>query len=253
MSGDGAAGRRLTVVSVLPDLLGTYGDTGNVVVLRERLRRRGVPVQVLVQRAGDALPDADLYVIGGGEDGAQRAALAELRRGALGERVADGAHVFAVCAGLQLLGHTYRDGADRTCRGLGLLDVESYRLAHRAVGEVLADGVVPGGPAVVSGFANHRGGTRLGAGVQPLGRVRVGHGNEQDGGPEGAVAGRIVATYLHGPVLARNPALADWLLTRVTGEPLAALPADPADDLHAFYVRRRARARWYRRWRALAR
>jgi CobQ-like glutamine amidotransferase family enzyme len=229
----------LKIVSVYPELLGTYGDGGNVVVLERRLAWRGVAVEVVTTRVRDPLPaDGDLYVLGGSEDVHQLTALEALRRGPLLAAVERGAHVLGVCAGLQLLG-TAMDTADRRYEGLGLIDLTTAPLEVRVVGEVVAEPteVLAGLPAV-TGFANHRGGTRLGPGVRALGRTVSGRGNDgEQSAPEGAVQGRVVTTYLHGPVLARNPALADWLLARVVGEELPPLATDPAVALHDERVR----------------
>lgn len=227
--------RELTIVSVFPDLLGTYGDSGNVLVLQRRLQWRGLQVRTLITSARDQLAtDGDLYVIGGSEDDAQAFAVDQLRAGHLARAVARGAHVFAVCAGLQLLGTTFSSGAGDVVEGLGLLDVQTTRLPRRVVGEVVAELALPtGGRAQLTGFANHGGGSVLGPGAAPLGMVRRGKGNLGDvGDPEGAVQGTIVATYLHGPVLARNPAFADWLLERALGAALPPLPEGPAERLH---------------------
>jgi len=242
------AGRRgrlgpsaLRIVVVHPDLLGTYGDSGNGAVLADRARWRGLTVELLWVHADQALPvSADVYLLGGGEDGPQVRSAELLRDGRLGQAVAAGATVLAVCAGFQLLGRTF-PGPDRQPRsGLDVLDVVTEkRTGRRAVGEVVVRPAPPpthgdavlaqaatlvalGGP--LSGFENHSGGTRLGPGVRPLGDVVTGVGNDGQG-YEGAWHGRVVGTYLHGPVLARNPALADALLTMATGS----VP-EPLDD-----------------------
>jgi CobQ-like glutamine amidotransferase family enzyme/UDP-N-acetylmuramyl tripeptide synthase len=241
-----AAGRRSDGVSALriavvhPDLLGTYGDGGNAVVLANRARWRGTAVEVLVVEAGRPVPSsADVYLLGGGEDGPQEEAAELLAGGALADAVARGATVLAVCAGFQLVGRSF-PGADGTPRpGLGLLDVVTERRSgRRAVGEVVAEPVEPPahGDAVavqaaallaaagpLTGFENHGGATRLGDGVRPLATVTRGIGNDGRG-TEGAWAGKVIGTYLHGPVLARNPALADAVLTLATGTVPAPLP-----------------------------
>lgn len=222
------------IVSVFPELLGTYGDGGNVQVLERRLAWRGRAVEVEVVPLSSAVPDGgDLYVLGGGEDSAQVLALEALRDGALTRAAGAGALVFGVCAGLQLLGHSFT-GADGVQRdGLGLLDAVTTRLAHRVVGDVVADVDRSLGLPPLNGFANHGGGTALGPLAVPLAVTTSGRGNDgSTGGGEGALQGAVVATYLHGPVLARNPALADWLLSRVVDDPLEPLPPGVAEALH---------------------
>jgi len=225
---------RLTVVTVFPDLLGTYGDRGNGMVLARRAAWRGIDVSLVEAVSTDRLPAADLYCIGGGEDGPQVRA-AELLGGdaAFTRAVEQGAAVLGVCAGYQLLGRSFPDAGGAPCRGLGLLDVETVKGAgSRAVGEILAE-ASPTAPTLpgevhlppLTGFENHAGATALGRGAAPLARVVRGRGNGGADRSEGAWSGRVVGTYLHGPVLARNPVLADLLLGWAlgSGEPLAAV------------------------------
>jgi hypothetical protein len=202
----------LRIVVVYPDLLGTYGDGGNGLILAKRAEWRGTEVTLTEATSDAPLPEADLYTLGGGEDGPQvRAARSLLDDGTLARRVAQGAVVLAVCAGYQIVGRTF-PGADGSAHdGVGLLDLTTVKgKGPRAVGEVVADSpLVP----TITGFENHGGRTTLGAGVAPLATVTRGIGNGDGSGTEGAVTGRVLGTYLHGPVLARNPALADLLLS----------------------------------------
>jgi CobQ-like glutamine amidotransferase family enzyme len=161
------------------------------------------------------LPEADLYCLGGGEDGPQARAVEALRAdGRLALAVADGAVVLAVCAGFQILGHSFPAANGEPLAGLGLIDAATRRGTNRAVGEVVAQADDLGLPAL-TGFENHAGVTRLGPTARPLGRIRAGVGNGD--GAEGARCGRLIGTYLHGPVLARNPGLADLLLRWALG------------------------------------
>ena len=221
----------LTICHVYPELLGTYGDGGNVEVLRRRLELRGLTVEVVVVRQGERLPlNARLLVLGGGEDDAQKR-LAPQIGSLLGPAIDDGTVVLAVCAGLQLLGHTLQTSDGDTVAGGGVLDVTTVRGRRRAVGEVVAAAPLPIGG--LTGFVNHGGATTLGPRAQPLARVRRGPANHPLSRHEGAVQGRVVGTYLHGPVLARNPALADHLLHLATG-----LDLEPLPDLEVARLRR---------------
>jgi len=207
--------RPLRIVRLFPDLLGTYGDDGNAVVLAQRARWRGVEADIIDVRSGDPIPDdGDIYVIGGGEDGPQTAAARQLAAsGALGRAVERGAPVLAVCAGFQLLGTSFLGPDGTSTAGLGLLDVVTERsTGPRMVGDVISDADPTLGLPPLTGYENHAGASRLGPTARPLARVRRGTGNGTGDKAEGVLAGRIVATYLHGPVLARNPALADLLL-----------------------------------------
>ncbi len=208
--------RPVRVVSLLGDLLGTYGDGGNALVLVRRAEWRGIDAEVAEIRATDPIPDdGHIYVMGGGEDGPQtRAAQLLGASGALHRAVDRGAAVLAVCAGFQIVGRSFAGPDGTPTGGLELLDVVSDRsTGPRIVGEVVADADPDLDLGRLTGYENHAGVTRLGAGVRPFGTVRVGTGNSSAGDRgEGAWQGRVIGTYLHGPVLARNPALADRLL-----------------------------------------
>jgi CobQ-like glutamine amidotransferase family enzyme len=248
--------RAVRIALVFPSLLGTYGDGGNASVLAQRLRWRGHEAEVIDVDVDDALPDqADLYVLGGGEDTAQTLAVSRLADATLARAAAAGRPVFAVCAGFQILGETFLDGRGAVHAGLGLIDCRTDRLSGpRAVGELLVDSPDIG---LLTGYENHGGRTVLGPAAQPLGGVQAGVGNGESG-VDGARQGSVVATYLHGPALARNPALADHLLTQVVGA------LSPIDDREEEELRRerldalrRARrtgwAPWRRQWRPSAR
>jgi len=215
---------------LFPELLGTYGDGGNARVLVQRLRWRGVAAEAVTVAVGRPVPDScDLYLLGGGEDGPQTLAVRDLAAGgSLRRAVGAGAAVLAVCAGFQILGQRFAGEGGRPCDGLGLLDCTTIRGGgRRRIGELVVDPATELGLDVLTGYENHGGLTRLGPGTRPLGRVVAGHGNGTGDGTEGAVAGRVIGTYLHGPVLARNPGLADLLLAWVVGE-LPPLPPDGA-------------------------
>ncbi|HZN72058.1 MAG TPA: glutamine amidotransferase [Micromonosporaceae bacterium] len=215
----------LRIVWLYPDLLSTYGDRGNLLILTHRAARRGLPVEPVEVASHEAVPDsADIYLLGGGEDGPQALAAQRLNAdGGLHRAVARGAVVFAVCAGYQLVGSSFfAKGAK--CAGLDLLDLYSDRGPTRAVGELAGEVDPELGLPTLTGFENHGGRTHLGPDAQPLARVTVGVGN--DGKTEGAWHGRLLGTYSHGPALSRNPALADLLLRWATGVDALA----PLDD-----------------------
>jgi CobQ-like glutamine amidotransferase family enzyme len=229
-------GRRVEVVLVYQSLLGIYGDRGNATVLAKRLAWRGFDALLSVVEPGQPLPDTgDVYLLGGGEDAAQISAVNALRAdGGLHRAVDRGAAVLAVCAGYQIVGRSFTvaDGPEDTeIEGLGLLDVTTTRGAVRAVGEVLSRWPArDGDDQWLTGFENHGGYTVLGPDAAPLAHVEVGVGNCGDG-TEGAVAGTVVGTYPHGPVLARNPALADHVLELALREPLTPLDRPEVTEL----------------------
>jgi lipid II isoglutaminyl synthase (glutamine-hydrolysing) len=208
-----------------PELLGTYGDGGNGVVLAQRLRWRDHAAELVSPSLDEALPqDCDVYLLGGGEDAPQTLATDRLREHDLTAIVDRGAVVLAICAGLQLIGRSFTDATGATVPGIGLLDCTTRPKGSRMIGELVVEAAAFALPQL-TGFENHGGITELGPEAKPLGRVLAGSGNGA-GGMEGVVQGRVVGTYLHGPCLARNPALADLLLSWVVGEGVVT----PLDD-----------------------
>ncbi|HEY0935184.1 MAG TPA: glutamine amidotransferase, partial [Trebonia sp.] len=191
--------RPLRLVWVYPDLLSTYGDRGNALVLERRARLRGLPVEVTEVNSDQPVPrDGDLYLMGGGEDLPQTLATRRLLAdGGLHAAADRGAVVFAVCAGYQMLGTEFGGADDAAVQGLGLLDIRSGRGERRAVGEIVADVDPELNVDKLTGFENHQGVTRLGPGVRPLAHTTVGTGNGGGDGTEGAYSGRVLGTYLH--------------------------------------------------------
>lgn len=211
---------------LLPDVMGTYGDDGNALILRQRLRWRGYSAEIVRITMDDPVPDScDVYCVGGGEDAAQVLATQHLSRSTgLQAAVAKHTPVLAICAGMQIFGESYGVSGGKHVAGLGLLDVTTAAQSVRAIGEVASRPLLEGLAEPLLGFENHMGATVLGPDAQPLGKVTAGVGNGTPGDSrpaanrsEGVVQGSIIATYMHGPVLARNPQLADLLLMRTLG------------------------------------
>lgn len=229
----------VSVCLLFPDLLGTYGDSGNATILAQRLLWRGFDSDVNVVRSGQAVPTScDLYVVGGGEDLPQALAASQLGAGSdsspLVKAVGAGAVVFAVCAGLQIIGRSFSGPGGAMTAGVGLLDCHTRTGRRRAVGELAVEPAPELGlPGLLSGYENHAGVTTLGPGASPLGTARSGVGNGDGTALDGARSGHVVGTYMHGPALARNPELADLLLSWVVGD------LEPIDDREAYELRRR--------------
>jgi CobQ-like glutamine amidotransferase family enzyme len=233
--------RAIRVAWLYPELMNVYADRGNVIALRARCAAHGLGCEVEGVELGTALPaEADLVLIGGGQDREQRRAAPDLRRHAprLLEWAAEGVAFLAVCGGFQLFGTGYRTARGEELPGVGLFDVTTVAPppgAERCVGDVLADTELDGVGEVV-GFENHAGRTYLGPGARPFARVRYGWGNNGVDGTEGAVAGEAIGTYLHGSLLPRHP----WLSDRLIGSALrhrygqdAELEALPAEGFAA--------------------
>lgn len=204
---------------VLPDVMGTYGDSGNAVVLRQRLRLRGIAAEIVEITLADPVPESlDLYTLGGAEDYAQRLATRHLiAHPGLQRAAARGAPVLAICAAVQVLGQWYATSSGEHVDGVGILDVTTSPQPQRTIDELISRPLLAGLTERLTGFENHRGGTVLGAAAAPLGAVEKGAGNRAGDGVDGVVQGSVIATYMHGPCLARNPELADLLLSRVVG------------------------------------
>jgi CobQ-like glutamine amidotransferase family enzyme len=234
----------LVIAELFPGLLFNQGDGGNVLALAWRARRRGFDVEVRAVQLGDPVPSADLYVLGGAEDEDQALVAERLRAdGTLARAAAVGAVVFGVGAGYQVLGRSFPGpGPDRSdgtpAEGLGLLDAVTTLgefVDRRVVTRARADLGLP----AMSGYETHRGRTELSDGTQPLVELEVGTGNGDSPATDGAVRGHVVGTYLHGPVLPRNPELADLLLAWALGRPPADLaPLGERDSRFAASVRR---------------
>jgi lipid II isoglutaminyl synthase (glutamine-hydrolysing) len=236
------------IVLVYQSLLGIYGDRGNAMALRKRLQWRGIDASLIEVEPGDVVPSTGaVYLLGGGEDAAQISAVKGLKAdGHIFGAVENGAVLFSVCAGFQIVGNTFTVGEqDEVIEGLGLIDVDTRRGDVRAVGEILSRWVKPDGTqTLITGFENHGGFTTLGPAAKPLATVEIGIGNANNG-TEGAVQGKVIGTYPHGPVLARNPELADYLLELALGRELEPLPSTELDELRRqriAAVRKTARA-----------
>jgi CobQ-like glutamine amidotransferase family enzyme len=223
----------LRICHLYPEHLNIYADRGNIAVLRYRCERRGIGFAVAGSGPGDPLPEADLYYLGGGQDRDQVAVAGDLvgKADDLRAAVDGGAAVLAVCGGYQLLGHGYRGHAGDDMPGTGLVDLVTEAGPSRMIGNIaIRCELDAGDPHTIVGFENHAGRTRLGTGVAPLGRVLHGNGNNGTDGGEGVRAGRVIGTYIHGPLLPKNPWLADWLVQASLERRHGAVALDALDD-----------------------
>ena len=218
----------IRIVRIHNELLGTYGDRGNADVLAFRAGLAGVKAHIVDVSYRDELPDdGDIYLLGGAEDAAQVLSCQALKGFDFTSHV-----VLAVCAGFQILGNSYFAGGVKQ-EGLGVIDMETIPGSSRFVGDIKIYSDVVN--VELTGFENHGGQTNLAGGITPLGRVITGSGNGASG-VDGAVVGNVFGTYLHGPVLARNPEFADLLLERALGCELSRVN-DPLADQYAAWRR----------------
>lgn len=209
---------KIRVAHFYPDYLNIYADRGNIAVFERRAALRGHALELTGVAPGDKLDPSgfDLVYIGGGQDREQALVAPDLaaRGDAIRAAVDGGTALLAVCGGYQLLGREYRGRDGVTMPGAGLFPHETIAGDTRLIGDVLLDVDLDGLATTVAGFENHAGRTLLDHDAVPLGRIVAGHGNDGSSGFEGCRVGAAVGTYLHGPLLPRNPVLADWLLGR---------------------------------------
>jgi CobQ-like glutamine amidotransferase family enzyme len=227
---------KVVIGHLYPDYLNIYADRGNIAVLAARASWRGIEFDYRTISVGEPLrPGAhDLIYVGGGQDREQALVAPDLagRDAELREAVDGGAALLAVCGGYQLLGRFYRDSSGAELPGVGLFDLHTVAGERRMIGDVLlACELEPGVRRTLAGFENHAGRTILGESAEPLGRVVSGFGNDGESGYEGCRLGRALGTYLHGPLLPRNPWFADWLLAQALARTLGDPPSlEPLGD-----------------------
>ncbi len=225
---------RLVLCQLYPEHLSIYADRGNVMVLRQRCAWRGIELVEHPLRPGEQLDasEIDLFLLGGGQDRDQLMVAEDLQRhrASLSGAIAEGATMLGVCGGYQLLGHVYRGHLGDDMRGLGLLDLETNAGTTRMIGNVLLESDLGEGRRTIVGFENHAGRTTLAPGLAPLGKVLSGNGNDGESGYEGACAGRVLGTYVHGPLLPKNAWLADWLIREALDRRYGRVELEPLDD-----------------------
>lgn len=225
------ATRTLRIAHLYPELLNLYGDGGNILVMRKRLAWRGIGCEVEEVHVDDrpSFSDVDIAFIGGGSDREQKIVCDHLlaERSELRAFVEDGGALLAVCGGYQLLGHSYLMG-DEKVEGLSLVDLYTDRGSPRLIGNIAVESRIS--PQPVVGYENHGGRTHLGPGVEPMGRVLHGHGNDGKSGQEGCLYKNVVGTYVHGPLLPKNPGVADYVLGRALERKYGDGSLEPLDD-----------------------
>jgi lipid II isoglutaminyl synthase (glutamine-hydrolysing) len=220
----------MKIVRLFNELLGTYGDSGNAEVLAYRATLGGKSSEIIDISYLDPIPtDGDIYLLGGAEDAAQVLACEKLAKDQTLEKMAnDGKIILAICAAYQILGEKYY-AQGKELKGLGLLPITTIPGEQRFVGDIKVE--LPNGD-IVTGFENHGGKTNyLKENITPFGKVLAGFGNG-DGKFDGIWQENIIATYLHGPLLARNPRIADQLLQQALGVASFQVDDPLADEYH---------------------
>ena len=234
---------KLTIGWLYPTKMNIYGDRGNVISLVQRARWRGIEAEICEVGIGEAIPtDVDVLFFGGGQDQEQIAVAGDLagdKGASLKAMVEDGAALLSVCGGYQLLGHEYRPHVGEPLAGIGLFELESVAGPERFIGNV----VVESAWGELVGFENHSGLTHLAPGQAPMGRVKVGRGNNGKDGTEGARHKNAIGCYLHGSLLPKNPAVTDWLLAAALERRHGMSDLAPLDDALETAARTSASAR----------
>ncbi len=240
----------LRICHLYPDILNLYGDRGNIICMERRMQWRGIRTEVTGISVGDRLDidDFDLFFIGGGQDFEQEVLLQDLASGKAAQiraAVEDEKVFLAICGGYQMLGNYYKTWDGQQCDFIGALDLYTVGCRDRMIGNMMYQCGAEDGGLTVVGFENHSGKTYLGAGVRPMGKVLAGYGNNGEDGTEGARYKNVFATYSHGPLLPKNPRLADHILEtalrrRYPDIELRALDDAFEDSAHDYMQRRLA-------------
>ena len=241
-SGSGSKGT-IRVVQLYPRDMNIYGDWGNALVIRQRLKWHGYMPELLEYNVGDEFPeDVDILLGGGGQDSGQLVIQDDLQSRAdlLTGLAEDGAPMLLICGLYQLFGKFFKTRSGPVIPGIGILDVETHGTDERLIGNVK---VSTGEFGEVLGYENHSGQTTLGSGVRPLGTVAKGTGNNSSDGHEGARYRNIVASYLHGSLLPKNPAISDFLIRTAAERKYGAFIPGTPDDHYAVLAREHAARR----------
>jgi len=210
----------VSIAIIYQELLGTYGDRGNALAFAHRAQLNEIDCEIIQVKPGDKIPTScDLYLLGGGEDNAQTLATKLLTENKKRfQEAMENSILLAICAGFQILGKQFPISDGKFHPGLDLIDATTQPGSPRIIGEVIIDSIIPG-VGELTGFENHGGRTTISNNSEPLGKVLTGYGNGIDNNGtfvDGYFAEGVICSYLHGPILARNPKLCDYLLSKIT-------------------------------------
>ncbi len=225
----------LKICHLYPDILNLYGDQGNIICMKKRLGWRNIDCSVTEVSIGESakFTDFDIFFIGGGQDFEQEILLEDLAGGKADEikaAVADGKTFLTICGGYQMLGSYYRTWDGQMCDFIGAIDYYTIGAKDRMIGNFMYKCGDESGGSTVVGFENHSGKTFLGSGVSPLGTILSGYGNNGEDKTEGVRYNNVFGTYSHGPVLPKNPQLADFILKTALSQKYTSFDFEPLDD-----------------------
>jgi CobQ-like glutamine amidotransferase family enzyme len=221
---------KIRIGHLYPDLLNLYGDRGNIQCLKKRMQWRGIDAEVQEFQITDTISflDLDIVLLGGGSDREQMLVCEKLKtiRQDFKEYVEDNGVVIAVCGGYQLLGHYY-DTDDGRIEGLSLVDLYTEQGTPRLISNIVIQNDLF--PYPIVGFENHGGRTFIGDN-KPLGKVLFGYGNNETEKAEGVLYKNVIGTYLHGPLLPKNPHICDYLIKNAMERKYGTSDLSPLDD-----------------------
>ena len=229
--------KKLTILQLYPRDMNIYGDTGNALVLEKRAQWHGYEVEMLHYNVGDAFPKSvDIIIGGGGQDSGQDAIQDDLLKiGDMLTRLAqDGMPMLMICGLYQLFGHLFKTQDGHIIKGIGLLDIETHAGPERLIGNIVTHSAQFGD---IIGYENHSGQTFLGKKAKPLGLVQKGAGNNGQDDTEGARYRNVLGSYLHGSLLPKNPAIADFLIEQAAIKKFGEFTPTVIDDRFARLAR----------------
>jgi hypothetical protein len=232
--------KAVNILQLYPNSMNIYGDYGNVLVLKRRLQWYGYTPQLIAYNPGDKFPmDIDIIVGGGGQDSGQLKIQSDLVSiGPRLKKLADqDVPMLMICGLYQLFGKFFKTAGGETIDGIGLLDTETYGKSERLIGNIIIDSDDFG---LILGYENHSGQTYLGKKAKPLGLVRLGAGNNTKDGYEGARYRNVIGSYLHGSLLPKNPAIADFLIKTAVIKKYGEFSGDAIDDQYVELARKTA-------------
>lgn len=221
---------KITIGHLYPDLLNLYGDRGNIQCMKKRCEWRGIEAEVKEFQLTDPIDfkNLDIVLLGGGSDREQKIVCSRLKtiQKDFKDYVEDHGVVLAVCGGYQLLGHYY-DTEEGRIEGLSLVDLYTEQGSPRLISNIVIESELFSSPIV--GFENHGGRTCI-EGNRPFGKVTFGHGNNGKDKEEGVMYKNVIGTYIHGPLLPKNPEVCDYLLGRALERKYGNAALAPLDD-----------------------